>query len=248
MISVTDKKGFTLLEVLVASVIGAFIALVAISTLRTVAAGRVRLDENVTASDELRFAAGMIRQDLANTYRDGNFENMRLVGMISESTVPPSANLTVRVVSNAKARPAQTEGHLYDVQYFLMEKNDKKLLLRRKCPVVGGEEDEAIAGGMLTTIAENIVAFNIRYYDTIQWLEEWPRESGELPALMEVSLAVVIGDGESDKPKTIKSSFLVNFPRLQQQDDEQSSQITDIDNIDSAGSSSLSPSSPGGDR
>ena len=131
MIFVKGKKGFTLLEVLVASVIGAFIALVAVSTLRAVAAGRVRLDENIEASDELRFATDMIRQDIANVYRDSSFENMRLIGMSSEATVPVSTNLTVRVVSNTKARPMQIEGHLYDVQYSLIEKDDRKITCRR---------------------------------------------------------------------------------------------------------------------
>jgi type II secretion system protein J len=245
---VKGKKGFTLLEVLVASVIGAFIALVAVSTLRAVAAGRVRLDENIAASDELRFAAEMIRQDLANIYRDSSFEKMRLIGRTSEATVPASASLTARVTSNTKARPMQIEGHLYDVQYSIIEQDGKKVFVRRKCPVVGDEEDENITGGMLTTIAEDIIAFNVRYFDTAQWLEQWPVEAGELPALMEISLAAVIGDVESESPKTITSSFIVNFARLQQTDDDESSQITDIDDIDSAGSTAESVPSSGGDK
>jgi len=241
------KNGFTLLEVLVASVIGAFIALVAVSTLRAVAAGRVRLEDNIAAADELRFAADMLRQDLSNIYRDSSSDKMRLVGIISEQTVPASANLTARVVSNTKARPMQIEGDIYDVQYSLIEKDGKRLFVRRKCPLVGDEEDESVSGGMLTTLAESIIAFNVRYFDTTQWYEEWPAEAGELPSLMEVSLAAVIGDAESENPKTITNTFMINFPRLQQQDDSESSQITDIDAIESAGSSmEAAPSTEGG--
>ena len=240
------RDGFTLLEVLVASVIGAFISLVALSTLRAVTAGRVRIDENIIVADELRYAAEMIRTDLMNLYRDQSMKNMRLIGMISEATEPESANLTVRIVSQTKARYMQIESHLYDVQYSLLQKDGKSLLTRRKCPIVGNEEDEQIPGGMLTTIAENIIVFDIRYFDKTQWLEDWPEGSEQIPDLMEITLAAIEGDTESAKPKIMSTSFLVNFPRLLQTDAEESSQITDMDNIDSAGSSTESSSAPEG--
>ena len=230
-----NRKAFTLLEILAASVIGAFLAMVAVSTLRTVTAGRVRVDDNITAAEELRFAAYMIRTDLANLYRDQSNDNMKLIGMLSESETSPSSDLTVRVVSQTKARSAFVEAHTYDVQYSLANKDGKSLLLRRKCPVVGPEEPEQVLGGMLTTIAENILVFNVRYFDTTQWLEVWPEDAGEMPALMEISLATVIGDADVDEPKVMTKSFLVSFPRLIQSDGDAASQITDIDDIDSAG-------------
>ncbi len=242
------REGFTLLEVLVASVIGAFISFVAVSTLRAVSAGRVRLDENIIAADELRYAADMIRTDLGNLYRDQDVKNMRLIGIVSEATEPASSNLTIRIVSPTKARRLQIEGHLYNVQYSLLQKEGKSLLTRRKSPIVGIEEDEDIPGGMITTIAENIIAFNIRYFDKTQWLEDWPEEYEQIPDLMEITLVTIEGDPEAVKPKTMSTSFLVTFPRLLQKDSDESSQITDLNNIDSAGSSSDAPSGSGGDR
>jgi type II secretion system protein J len=242
------REGFTLLEVLVASVIGAFISLVAVSTLRAVSAGRVRLDENIVAADELRYAAAMIRTDIENLYRDHNIKNMRLIGIISEATEPASSNLTIRVVSPTKARQQQIESHLYDVQYSLLQKDGKSVLIRRKCPIVGIEEDDQISGGMLAVIAENIMVFNIRYFDKTQWLEDWPEEYENIPDLIEVTLVTVEGDPEVDKPKTMSTSFLVNFPRLLQTDSDESSQITDLNNLDSAGSSTDASAAPEGSR
>jgi type II secretion system protein J len=242
------REGFTLLEVLVASVIGAFISLVAVSTLRAVSAGRVRIDENIIAADELRYAAEIIGNDLANLYRDHDVRNMRLIGLTSEATKPASSNLTIRVVSPIKARYQQTEGHLYDVQYSLLQKDGQSLLTRRKVPVVGIETEEQIAGGMLTVIAENIMAFDIRYFDKTQWQDDWPEESEQIPDLMEITLVTIEGDPKAGKPKTMSRNFLVSFPRLLQTDADESSQITDLNNIDSAGSSTDAPSGSGGGR
>ena len=248
MTRMKHREGFTLLEVLVASVIGAFISLVAVSTLRAVSAGRVRLDENIIAADELRYAANMIRTDLANLYRDQDVKNMRLIGIVSEATQPESSNLTIRIVSPTKARHLQIESHLYDVQYSLLQKEGKSILTRRKTPIVGIEKPDDIPGGMISTIAENIIAFNIRYFDKTQWLEDWPEEYEQIPDIMEISLVTIEGNPEAAKPKTMSTSFLVSFPRLLQADSDESSQITDLNNLDSAGSSTDTPGASEGGR
>jgi len=215
-----DRKGFTLVEVMVASVIGAFIALVAVGTLRTVTGTRERIEANCICAEELRFAADMVRKDMMNLYRDPDVGKTKLVGILTEAEGGLIMNLTMRVVGAGPARIGQPEGDVYEVQYFLHkeEKDDqeKTVLMRRLCPIVGMEDDIESQGGILTGIAENIVGFDVQFFDGSEWQMEWGAEENLLPELVEVSLAGQTGDDE-EKAKIMVRDFVVSFPRLGQQ-------------------------------
>lgn len=211
-----DRKGFTLLEVMLASVMGAFIALVAIGTLQTVTAAKERIEANTTCADELRFAADMVHDDLVNLYRDTDAAKVKLVGILEDAGDGITMNLTMHVVGTAKARSTQPEGDLYEVQYFLHIEEEKSALMRRWCPIVGIEDDTQTQGGILTVIAENIVGFDMRFFDGSEWQIEWPSELNSLPHLVEVILTAHTG-GDEEKPLVMARNFIVSFPRLAEQ-------------------------------
>ncbi len=74
-----------MVEVLVASTIGVFIALVAVGTLRAITASAEIVDNNINVAAEVRFASNIISRDLSNLYRDTNQRNTRLIGRVIES-------------------------------------------------------------------------------------------------------------------------------------------------------------------
>lgn len=207
-----NRKAFTLMEVLISSVIATFISMVAIGALRSVAGARERVEQNIIVADELRFAVSMIRSDLENLYRDENKESMKFIGTISESEDEPPVSLIMNIVSNTKARRGSIEGDLYEVQYFLVTEDDKSVLMRRYCPVVGVEDDELTTGGMLAPVAENIISFDLRYFDGEEWVVEWPDEEEYLPGMVEVTLTAAM-EGDEDLDTLAVSNFIVGFPR-----------------------------------
>lgn len=204
------QKAFTLLEVMIASVMGAFIALVALGALRSVTVAKQLISDNTSAADELSFAVRRIHTDLINLYRDSDRSKVKFIGTIEEGDFGPVKNIIFRTVSMIKARPAATESDIYEVQYFLRRDEDGSVLLRRYCPIVGSEDDTETTGGILTVIAEDIIDFDLQYFDGTDWLQEWSENSP--PQLVEVT--ITFGRDPESKKDILTKSFIVGFPRM----------------------------------
>ena len=200
------KTGFTLVEVLVASTIGTFVALVAVGTLRAITASSAMVEYSISSAAEVRFASNMIARDLVNLYRDENRRNTKLIGMVEESEQGSTSYLVFYTISRAKARIGQPEGDVYEVEYSLLKDEEQSVLMRRLWPNPN-EEDEP--GGILTAIAEDIDVFEIRFFDGEEWSSEWPEEMEILPQLIEVNIVAKV----PSRGEPAMESFIVNFIR-----------------------------------
>jgi type II secretion system protein J len=203
----SKRTGFTLVEVLVASTIGVFIAMVAVGALRAIMASAEMVDSNINAAAEVRFAANMISRDLQNLYNDGNIQNTKFIG-----TVEPleqdnyTSYLIFYTTGRTKARIDQPEGDLYEVEYYLMQEGETSSLMRRLWP---NPNKELEPGGILTVIAEDIATFDVQYFDGEEWSEEWPEEMQALPDLVAISIAAK----QSDRNNPPAESVIVNLAR-----------------------------------
>jgi prepilin-type N-terminal cleavage/methylation domain-containing protein len=116
------KSGFTLVEVLLASMIGAFVALVAVGTLRAISSSSEMMENNISTSSEARFAAKMVARDLMNLYRDNDLRKTKLVGLAKETGQGLVSCLSFYAVGRTKARIEEPEGDVYEVEYYLEKK------------------------------------------------------------------------------------------------------------------------------
>jgi len=211
------NKGFTLAEVLVASTISAFIALVGVGALKAVTDSAQIVNHASETVGEVRFAARMLAGDLANLYRDQDPKNMRLVGASQGSATGDPPYMTFYMVGRAKARAAQPEGDVYEVEYVLGQRQQEEtgtdveaestVLFRRLWP---NPDEEREPGGILTVITENIVIFQIQFFDGEQWADEWPEEMESIPDLIEVTLGM-LPEGQREP---VIETFVVNCVRL----------------------------------
>lgn len=211
------NRAFTLAEVLVASTISAFIAVVAVGALRAVSDGAQTVTRDTETVTEVRFAARMLARDLANLYRDRDRRSMPLVGVSQGSGDGTGAFLRFHTVSRANARVGQPEGDVYEVEYILgrsafvetaaADQAGSSTLYRRLWP---NPDDDRQPGGILTPLAENIDAFEVRFSDGQQWTTEWPEEMRSLPQLIEVTLAT----STPGRGTAVVETFMVNFPRM----------------------------------
>lgn len=202
------KTAFTLVEVLVASTIGVFIALVAVGALRTIAISSEVVDRHIGTAAELRFAANIIARDLVNIYRDEESENYRFIGTVQElSDDISSSYLIFYTLGRTKARLGQPEGEIYEVEYSLAVDEERSVLMRRLWP---NPNKELEPGGILTVIAEDIEAFYVQYYDGEEWADEWPEEMETLPDLVEVTILAK----QQGRDEPLSQSLLVPLKRM----------------------------------
>jgi general secretion pathway protein J len=201
-----NKTGFTLIEVMVASTIGAFISLVAVGTLKAVISSNAMVEENIEIASEMRFAANLIERDLINFYHPANFSDTELIGTYEELAEYNTAIITFYSLNRTKARYSQPEGDMYEVEYYLEKNEDESALIRR----VRSNPDPNVATlGIQTIIAENVERFDISYYDGENWYADWPEDMTDFPHLVEVYIEAA----PSDKGKPIIETLLVNLMR-----------------------------------
>ncbi len=204
------RKAFTLLEMLISATLGAFIALVALSGLRSVTAARSAIDKHSETVDELRIAAEQLRTDLSNVRPFGNA--IRFEGLIDQTGAVPTPRIIFRTFSRSKARLDQPESELYEVEYFITEDQQARTLMRRVCPIVGLDSQtatEVTDGGILEVVAGSIVAFDVRYFDSGNWTDQWSSENMRPPQLVLVNLAV--GQAGTVKQKIYSRQVAVGF-------------------------------------
>jgi general secretion pathway protein J len=200
--------GFTLLEVLVATVIAAFVTLTALGVMRAVTRSRDQIESHADAASELRYVLGTIERDLTNIYRDPVRENVLLIGEMEPWAGEILSRLTFHTVNRVKARPNEPEGDVYEVEYFVFDRPDGRALMRRLWPHPKPKKEQN-PGGVVTVLAENIAGFDVRYYDGTQWTVEWPEDMDRLPDMVDVSLTVAL----NGRKGVLQNSVAVSFPR-----------------------------------
>lgn len=200
------KTGFTLVEVMVASTIGAFISLVAVGTLKAVITSNELVDININAASEVRFATNLIARDLINIYRDEDFENTKLIGTVEDLAEYSTSYIVFYALNRTKARAYEPEGDIYEVEYYLEKNENASSLMRRLWP---NPNDEFEPGGILTTIADNIDLFEVRYFDGEEWYDQWLEDMETQPHMIEVNIVAT----PQNRGLPIMESFIVNLTR-----------------------------------
>jgi type II secretion system protein J len=224
------RPGFTLVEVLVASTIGVFIAMVAVGALRAIIAGAEMVDRNINAAAEVRFAANMIARDLQNLYHDGNVQNTKFIGTVEPLEQDNYTSYVIfYTIGRTKARIEEPEGDLYEVEYYLMQEGESSYLMRRLWP---NPSEELEPGGVLTVIAEDIAAFDVQYFDGEEWSDEWPEEIQALPDVVAISITA----RQPERSNPLSESIIVNLTR---------SEDADVNILDTGGTTTSAQESSG---
>ena len=181
---IAHRRGFTLVEVIVASVITAFVMGSVSMSLAQLSRAKSTTKERLDAYLRADVALESLRRDVASVLRSDDLFWTRL--LIEDSSVTTPLGQLDRdeiLLFTTRMRPLHDidfngEGVEYETQYRIEVDDLGPVLWQRRDSVPDEHPD---AGGMLTPLVEGIIGLMIEAYDGTQWYDDWDSDNDGLP-------------------------------------------------------------------
>lgn len=222
------RRGFTLVEALVALTLSGLITAGVAFALRTSLDASARIRERADTHAEGRAALGQLTADLSGAYLSGvNTEKTLFVARSSSEVSPGEPFLSFTALSGRRSRSAAPDtphADLVRVEYALQPPSGDgapgaALVRRERWLTESGP-------GMTDVVCERVMALHLRYLDGSDFQEEWDASpetdqklrvvdgeeepsspsSRKLPRAVEVVLLLApVGETARDKPRVYKT-------------------------------------------
>jgi len=174
------RKGFTLMEVMIASFILAIVSAMLWSGFSQTSKTIKAVINDQSKYHELRTALNIIIRDLSSAYLSKNINPVNITRKIvfrGEDT-PPIDRLHFVSFTHIRRIKDSHEGDMAEISYFDMpDREDPDIinLMRREDPYI---DDDPERGGRAIPIVRDIKEFDVTYYDETmdQWLDSWDTE------------------------------------------------------------------------
>lgn len=197
--SVRPLRGMTLIELLVAMSILAFIGILVFGAVDGMRRSRSGVERVATRYREGRLAMARMSRELQSTYLSAHApidESLRVVhtAFIGEPGTPAS-RLDFNSFSNRRLMTDSRQSDQIEIAYFGSENSetDQTDLVRR----VAAPDEEPGEGGKIEVLATDIDLFVLEYLDPLTglWREEWDStsvvgEKGRLPLQVKITLVL----------------------------------------------------------
>lgn len=179
-------RGFTLVELLVASIIGALVIGATYGALSQVIRGRDGAAARQQAFSRASLAAELIARDLEGALRDADLRFAKVAIQNAGTTVEPRDELVLFTAHMHPARPwtEQAEGPERESHFRIMPSgltapgSVATSLWRRVDPVCDETPD---GGGLAAPLVDGVVSLAAEAADSEQWYEDWDSDIDGLP-------------------------------------------------------------------
>ena len=190
------KRGFTLLEVLLALAILAAVMTAVYASFST-ASRNVESAETVRDETDLaRTLIARLSDDIANAYYNQDMKTTTILyGKKEEAGTGDDKrrldSLAMTTLTNWR-KPDSKETDLWEVGYHFEETADGRghVLMRREKRELS-KDIPLLEGGVDYEITDKVDGFQLRYYNGSQWSDEWDtRKHFSLPQKVEITLSL----------------------------------------------------------
>ena len=197
------KRGFTLLELIVAMVLFSLVMSAAYALFDSGQSLSSDAQKVSAVQQEVRFVLETFRRDLQGTVGVGSYSEStvyQFLGTNEGTEEEPLDEVRFLAINRETVSSSAPESDLGLTRYYLIgEEEDiaQKGLVRIKnsdlLSAIEVEEEEA------QEIGPNVVFFGLRYYDGSDWQESWDSTlSLTLPRAIEVTLFILVPGSEDD--------------------------------------------------
>jgi len=202
-----NRKGFTLLEVLIATAIMAGIVSVIYSSFFTASRNVEQAEKIRDESDLVRTLVAKLSSDIANAYVNTGMNPLTVFyGNMVQSETESDANgnalrydeLYLTTLTNWR-RPNTPETDLCEVGYYFKQKTDGSgyVLMRREKRQLSVEVP-ALEGGVEYELTDRVKSLQFEYYNGTIWSNAWPSGT-TLPTAVQISLLLDDGSAYTTK-------------------------------------------------
>ncbi|MCE9619395.1 MAG: prepilin-type N-terminal cleavage/methylation domain-containing protein [Planctomycetes bacterium] len=203
------RRGFTIIELVVAIIIAAIISGAVASSLSQLGRARDASRIRMTASRRATDALENIRRDVQSVLRSDDLFDTRL-RLAPEVTRTPMGELDrdQLLMFATRLRPIRSidysgEGEEYETQYRIEDDRDGSALWRRRDAVPDEYED---AGGIAEPVGDGVIAVRFEAYDGSSWVQEWDSDIDGLPISIRATVTasgVRPGEDAYEDPRAI---------------------------------------------
>lgn len=206
------RRGFTLLEVVVALSILSLICLITFQSISNTLTTREALETADAANQSARVALDRLRRDFRLAYltKSTSAINTYVTSFVGQNADPDRvwfATLSHRRMYRESRECDQTE-----ITYWTEDDPDMPgayALLRREAPRIDNEPDKQ---GLIAPLAYHLRSMDFRYLDakTGEWFDEWDTtgvdQANRLPRAVQIVLVFIVPDPD-DPEKSIEQPF-----------------------------------------
>lgn len=183
-------RAFTLVELLVTLTIGSLLVVSVVTTTRAMTRTRASIDRRITQSASVRQAMETIVAALRNVRRDPIQREPVIIGENGSSS-QSGDRINLLIISNRRNRTDGAESDQYETSFYLEQRPGSALpaLVCRKDHALDDEPDD---GGLVTVVAEGIVALTFAYLSDQEWMNEWPELTPRPPDAVRVTVTAAM--------------------------------------------------------
>lgn len=187
------RRGFTLVELLIASIITVFIAGATTTAVSQALRARTATQARLEARARADAAAARMGDDLRRAIRDTDLYFGRLAIIDGGDQSPDELLFFMRSDRVVRPHSDQAEGDEYEVQYRLViEAGTVGTLWRRVDPVPDEYPD---AGGVASPIVDGLTSLSIEATDGLLWYASWDSDSDGYPHAVRITLTAADDTG-----------------------------------------------------
>jgi len=217
------KKGLTLIELMVAIAVLAFVSLSIGSAFSAITRSSEILEEDAENARSLRVAFSRLCRELGSAFISDRYDLRRYKDAYERPTnfVGAKDKLLFTTFAHQRLYQDAKESDQMLVEYQLKSSKDypgKKDIVRRQKTVLSGRIDE---GGTETVFFENVERILFSYWDTLQkdWVEEWdtrkPERKSLLPSRVKIAITLNEDGVETTYVTQVQLTLTKELPRYE---------------------------------
>jgi len=200
----STRRGFTLLEMLIAMTILAIVLTIAYRVFSSSYAALHRVDPDRDPFQTARVILDRMAEEIQSAYYRPGLSYTGFLGENDTKDEAPWDSLTFSSLANfywIKSVEGINESDFLKIAYVLVEDQEERLLMRAQDPSFStfeeSAEDLGTADRGVHQLADHVWGVDFRYLDGEEWLEEWNAQDRQrLPDAVEVKLILETAEGK----------------------------------------------------